>query len=337
MAAACAVLLGVAPQGGRWFAASDSGEELAFLRGKRRAEEAKAATAPEPPVVGVFLDVALVELQVESVPWRIAKVLVPMAPQVARWWTHSGPRTVVARIDRPLTGGPRIHVQVSGEVPFEVGDVVIRGIHAVIDLPEDTILEECRLAAVRVTADLEPLAGLGPINALMVDCPVRMPGGNMMSAAREALTGRNPFRWMLLPWLLLLLPFIMGYSIGPMALVGGACLTLMSIASLSFIIVVIIIVIQRRCAQCTRRWRRLWRLRALTRRPARITTAFGVGGPCCICLADHREALIALLPCRHSLHDECYASWVRADAYPSPDLICPLCRCRADAIGKLGA
>eukprot|EP00439_Symbiodinium_sp_Y106_P084603 s845_g26.t1 len=149
----------------------------------------------------------------------------------------------------------------------------------------------------------------------------------------------HPMRWLLLPWLLLLLPFIVGSSLGPFALLGGAALTLASIACLSFLIAVLIVIVQRRCIHCTRRWRRLWRLRMLQRRPKQIATAFGDSGPCCICLgeSDSRDSLIALLPCRHALHAECYASWVSADAYPSSNLICPVCRCGAEAIGKLSS
>ncbi|OLP90541.1 membrane protein [Symbiodinium microadriaticum] len=157
--------------------------------------------------------------------------------------------------------------------------------------------------------------------------------------SRILLPQGHPMRWLLLPWLLLLLPFIVGSSLGPFALLGGAALTLASIACLSFLIAVLIVIVQRRCIHCTRRWRRLWRLRMLQRRPKQIATAFGDSGPCCICLgeSDSRDSLIALLPCRHALHAECYASWVSADAYPSSNLICPVCRCGAEAIGKLSS
>jgi len=182
-----------------------------------------------------------------------------------------------------------------------------------------------------------PLADLGPIRALLVSCPVRTGGGNAMATARNVLNGRYPLGWLLIPWLVLL-PFVLGASIGPVALLGGACLTLALIACISLILAVLMLFVQRRCILFTRRWRRLWRLKALMRRPSLISHAFGDAGPCCICLgeADEREKLIALLPCRHALHGECYSSWVRADSYPSHDLICPLCRRRAEAIGKLG-
>eukprot|EP00913_Durusdinium_trenchii_P035090 g32825.t1 len=160
---------------------------------------------------------------------------------------------------------------------------------------------------------------------------------SLQNSSRLLLEKGHPLRWLLVPWVLLLLPLIVGSAMGPMALLGGAALTLASIACLSFLIAIVIVIVQRRCLHCTRRWRRLYRLRSLQRRPYLISAAFGDSGPCCICLgdSDSRDALIALLPCRHALHATCYASWVSADAYPSSSLICPVCRCRADSIGKL--
>lgn len=88
-----------------------------------------------------------------------------------------------------------------------------------------------------------------------------------------------------------------------------------------------------------RRWVRWWRLRSLIRRSDRIDEAFGATGPCCICLGSTSSSnpLIALLPCRHALHRHCYSSWVSSDSYPCAQLICPLCRRRTDAIGRLPA
>jgi len=44
--------------------------------------------------------------------------------------------------------------------------------------------------------------------------------------------------------------------------------------------------------------------------------------------------MIALLPCKHSLHDGCYSEWIQSTAYPSPlELLCPLCRRGAQAVG----
>jgi len=324
--------------GGPW-------QQALALRGSRRhtdgaggARGHRPAAEEEEGEVTELLHVPMVELQVENVPWRVAKLLVPLSPEVARWWTEVDVSNFSKRLHHPLTGHPQVHVHVLGGPPLEINGGSVPGVHVAIELPDGAVLEACEVRPILVTAEFEPLAALGPIRALLVSCPVRAGGGGAMVTARSALGGRHPCRWLLLPWLLLLLPFVVGSSIGPMALLAGACLTLASIACLSFIIAALIVVVQRRCVSCTRRWRRLWRLRTLARRPLRISAAFGDTGPCCICLAesDQREKLIALLPCRHALHEECYSSWVRADAYPSLELICPLCRRRADAIGKLG-
>mmetsp|Transcript_83017 Transcript_83017/g.231750 ORF Transcript_83017/g.231750 Transcript_83017/m.231750 type:complete len:469 (+) Transcript_83017:73-1479(+) len=279
-------------------------------------------------------EAAFIELEVVDVPWRVVKVLVPLEPRMARWWTSLDPGQFFVRVKNSNSGPPQIHVEVGSET---VGgaDVHIRGS---VTLPEDAILQACRVGSKLVTADVGQLVDLGPIRALIIICPVRNSGsGNALAVARKVLNGHSPLRWLLLPWIVMLMPFILGLSLGPAALVGGACLTLASFASLAFLLAILIVMLQRRCSHCTRRWRRLWRLRKLSRWPAQVDVAFGQHGPCCICLGEPTpsEALIALLPCRHALHIDCYKNWVRADSYPSHDLICPLCRRRAEAIGKL--
>jgi hypothetical protein len=290
-------------------------------------------------VANKLVDVSLVELQTETPPWRIAKVLVPLSPKVARWWTDAEEPELTMYPDRSLTEKRQVHLEISAEIPLKVDGVFMKGVHAVVDVPDNVLMDACRLGWVRVTAELSPLVDLGIIRALLLDCPVQPSKGSAMSALSIALHGRPLTRLLLLPWLLLLFPFLLGSSIGPLALLGGACLTLASIACISFFVAVIIVAVQRRCVLSTRRLRRLFRLRTMVRRPFRIQEAFGDTGPCCICLGEsnQREKLIALLPCKHALHADCYSSWVRADAYPSLDLICPLCRRRADAVGRLVA
>mmetsp|Transcript_83076 Transcript_83076/g.164789 ORF Transcript_83076/g.164789 Transcript_83076/m.164789 type:complete len:455 (-) Transcript_83076:180-1544(-) len=284
-----------------------------------------------------LVDVSLVELQTETPPWKIAKVLVPLSPEVARWWTDAEEPELAAHPDGSLTEAPQVHLEITADIPLEVDGMRVMGVHAVVDVPDNVMLDACRLGWVRVTVDSSPLLELGTIRALILDCPVQPSKGSTLGALSIALNGRPLTRLLLLPWLLLLFPFLLGSSIGPLALLGGACLTLASIACISFFVAVVIVAVQRRCVLSARRWRRLFRLRAMVRRPFRIQEAFGDSGPCCICLGEsnQREKLIALLPCKHALHADCYSSWVRADAYPSLDLICPLCRRRADAVGRL--
>merc|ERR1719183_608877 len=108
-----------------------------------------------------------------------------------------------------------------------------------------------------------------------------------------------------------------------MQLLVGAVFAFVSLVCLSCFTTVVILIVQRHCIHHARRWRRLWRLRSLTRRASHVDAAFGIGGPCCICLGEPSplDRIIALLPCRHALHRECYMNWVRAESYPSRDLI----------------
>eukprot|EP00933_Yihiella_yeosuensis_P038175 TRINITY_DN32120_c0_g1_i1.p1 TRINITY_DN32120_c0_g1~~TRINITY_DN32120_c0_g1_i1.p1 ORF type:complete len:474 (+),score=74.83 TRINITY_DN32120_c0_g1_i1:161-1582(+) len=329
----------------KWPSSIAAGEALVLpwrKKKKQKLRKEEAGEQNEPQKIGL-LDVQFLELQVENSSLRFAKLLVPSMPQVAKWWTESAGIHVSYRLERTLTSNPRIHVHIQGpHVPLVVGHYEAEGVHATIELPERILMEACQLGQVRVNADVPGLAGLGPLQALLVVCQVKptsqMPHWSSVGVHDLMPPGGNPLRWILLPWMLLLMPFIVGSQMGPMALLGGAALTLASIACLSFTIAILIVIVQRHCLHVARRWRRLWRLRSLARRPRSVGDVFGEGAPCCICLGDcDRDdgALIALLPCRHALHAECYHSWVRADAYPSHDLICPVCRRRAEAIGKL--
>jgi len=289
-----------------------------------------------------LLPVPFVELQVvETHPRHIHKIFVPVHREVAMWWaSEDEERMIHFRLEKRITSFPRVQVEIvgtSGSSRLQVGGISAPGMVFEVALPDNAVLEACKFSPVWGTAEFEPLASLGRVRALYVVCPVQSSSDSPMEVARKALTTTYPFRWLVMPWLLLLLPFIITSEMGPMALVGGILLTLASIACLSFLLAVLIVVAQRRCATFFRRLRRLYRLRVLARRPERVSAAFGDAGPCCICLAepDDREKLICLLPCRHALHNDCYISWVRADAYPSHELICPLCRSRTMAIGKL--
>lgn len=300
----------------------------------RRKEETREI-AEERPVV----DVDFVELEVPgpAVRFQIHKLYFPLAPPVAHWMNKSDLK-FSSSIETPLAIPPRIHVVIKGE-PLQIGNVTAKGIHTILELPENVDPRACKVAVIVASADIgsEPSGGAFPTRALLLVCQVQQSAKDSLQNSSRLLLQKGPLRWLLVPWLVLLLPLIVGSAMGPMALLAGAALTLASIACLSFLIAILIVILQRRCLHCTRKYRRLWRLRRLQRRPSQIDAAFGDSGPCCICLgdADSRDALIALLPCRHALHATCYSSWVSADAYPSSSLICPVCRCRADSIGKL--
>lgn len=264
------------------------------------------------------MDVDLVELEVPAnaapVSFQMSKLYIPIIPEVATFLNQSDLEWSY-RDENPLTGRPRFHVYVLGQ-PFRIKNKTVQGIHTVIELPDQVSTASCKVAAINAEAELGSEQHIGPFRAVLLVCQVHPSPSESLQNSRILLPQGHPMRWLLLPWLLLLLPFIVGSSLGPFALLGGAALTLASIACLSFLIAVLIVIVQRRCIHCTRRWRRLWRLRMLQRRQKQIATAFGDSGPCCICLgeSDSRDSLIALLPCRHALHAECYASWVSADA-----------------------
>jgi len=304
-----------------------------------------------PKIVEVedYLDVDFVELEVTTGPpmrFQILKLYTPVDPFVARWLNTSR-LDYRYEIDGPsLTVPPRIRLTITSnpsESLLQINNTTFRGISTMFEVPENVNLKSCKIYLITAAtpfADMDGMASDGAYNtrAVMVQFQVPQTARDSFQNSRLLLGEKgHPLRYLLLPWIVLLLPLIVGSAMGPMALLGGAALTLASIACLSFLIAILVVIVQRRCLHCTRKYRRLWRLRALQRRPSQIRAAFGDSGPCCICLgdADSRDTLIALLPCRHALHATCYSSWVSADAYPSSSLICPVCRCRADSIGKL--
>ncbi|CAJ1435045.1 unnamed protein product [Effrenium voratum] len=297
-------------------------------------DEARKEPAVQPDVI---VEAEFVELEVPPtpMPWQICKLYVPLAPSVMEWMNSSDLRFSPSIDDAALTRPPRFQVVIWG-VPLQIGNITAAGLRTHLEVPDKVNPRQCKVMVIMTSVELRGV--VSPTRALLLMCEVPQSARESLPSARLMNMGMNhPLRWLLLPWVLLLYPLIVGSTMGPMALLGGAALTLASIACLSFLIAVLIVIIQRRCLHCTRRWRRLWRLRRLQGRPSLISAAFGESGPCCICLgdSDSRDALIALLPCRHALHAACYANWVSADAYPSSSLICPVCRCRAEAIGKL--
>lgn len=261
----------------------------------------------------------LIELQEMTEPRIVTKVLVPLAPEVASWWS-SADEALNVKLVPCLAGEPHVHLEVWGSSPFEFNRRKVDGVRTVIFLPYDTLIQDCRVDWVYVTAEFPPLNSLGLIRALHVACPLsadRTLGGATGHSILSGLFFKVIFTWLLLPWPVLLMPLALWSMARPAVAASCACLA--------------------RCAHRARRKRRVWRLRALTRRARHIAGAFGQGEPCCICLGEtSQEGMIALLPCKHALHDFCYRGWICTDTYPSRELICPLCRCRAEAVGKLG-
>lgn len=128
--------------------------------------------------IGGLLNIDLVELEVEEVlPWRSAKVLIPLEPEVALWWASLDGGVDISIRDESLTGQPQILVRIRGWTPLFFRGKAFRGVQAVVTLREDAILKECRLGTVSAEADIAGLAGLGHIRALLVVCPVTQSNG----------------------------------------------------------------------------------------------------------------------------------------------------------------
>mmetsp|Transcript_30929 Transcript_30929/g.59729 ORF Transcript_30929/g.59729 Transcript_30929/m.59729 type:complete len:382 (+) Transcript_30929:85-1230(+) len=285
-----------------------------------------------------LLNVPLVELRVlEGMPWRVVKVLAPILPEVAQWWTEADAAGFSASIEGSQNRNVKVRVEIASGEPLRLnGGAGIRAVHSALDLPEDAVIEDCQVRPVQVAAEVKPLSSLGQIRALLVVCPVR--GSKKVDAVHAH---RGPMKLLTPPvWLLLLLPLVLNTSAGGVSLLGGVCLMMASMICFSLALTLVAVAVQRQCTAFVQRWKRLFRLKTLDKQPCSVEAVFGAYDACCICLEQPEECKpeelkrIVLLPCRHAVHRDCYTRWVCADAYPSEDLICPLCRGRAEAIGK---
>jgi len=285
-----------------------------------------------------LLNVPLVELRVlEDSPFRVAKVLAPRQPEVAHWWTEADAAGFSASIEGSQGRDLRVRVEIANGEPLRLNNgASVRAVHSALDLPEDAVIEACRVGPVHVAADLETLSTLGKIRSLLVVCPVRM-----SKASDTFYERRGPLKLLVLPVIRLVqLPRVLNSSVGSLPMLGVACLMVASMVCLFLILTLVAAIAHRQCATSVQRWKWMFRLRSLDKQPFGVEAVFGAYGPCCICLEEPEECKpeelerIVLLPCRHALHRECYIRWVCADAYPSEDLLCPMCRGRAEAIGK---
>ncbi|CAK0886217.1 unnamed protein product, partial [Prorocentrum cordatum] len=188
------------------------------------------------------------------------------------------------------------------------------GVAAPVDLSNRTDLDDCLFEWIKVSVDLEPLRNLGPLQALRLDCPAPASEQQQQLHLRlQLLLLLKGILWLCPPWpLFILLPRML--------------------QSCCFVSRDLMLWFERK----TRARGRVRHMRTLARRSTRVEGAFGQGEPCCICLGElsRGEKLIVLLPCKHTLHRVCYRSWLLTDTYPSRDLVCPLCRCRAEAVGE---
>ncbi|CAJ1341466.1 unnamed protein product [Effrenium voratum] len=242
-----------------------------------------------------------------------------MSPEVATWWNSTQNVTITPRICHPQAKGLNdshveyLHLEVKAAQPFHYQGHNVQAIETTVVIPKGTKVKDCQFEFKEILMNLTGLDS-GPLQALRLSCEVSalgVEGGGFPGVLALAFFG-----WLLMPCPLLLVPTTLMYSAArPIALAVA-----LFIANV---------------ARCLRRRRRLWRLSSLGRRKVPVNVAYGEGEPCCICFGAEEEAIIALLPCRHSLHGGCYRSWICTDSYPSRDLICPICRRKVTGVGKL--
>eukprot|EP00929_Paragymnodinium_shiwhaense_P078487 TRINITY_DN4069_c0_g2_i1.p1 TRINITY_DN4069_c0_g2~~TRINITY_DN4069_c0_g2_i1.p1 ORF type:complete len:364 (-),score=29.01 TRINITY_DN4069_c0_g2_i1:86-1177(-) len=274
-----------------------------------------------------FIYGTLAEIEPESPPWTVSRILVPLEPNVAAWWRRLSTGEIKVSFAHCTHGEPHVHVRVWGDEPFEINGEQVDGVHGALHLPANTFVVTCDIEWIRM--DVKPgLTLFGDANstlALQIRCPLRTVFGEqgLPGSARifvDSLLMRFLRMSLLVPWPLVLLPLTLAHMMRPMSL---CCHLLMGILR-----------------QYMQRWRRVWKLQFLFSRAAKMDgSAFNECEPCCICLQEAAETqgenMVVLMPCRHSMHIDCYRSWVSADTYTSRDLICPLCRGPAQGMGTL--
>lgn len=282
-----------------------------------------------------LLDGALVELEEECSPWCVRRLLIPIAPSVMIWLNDSDSTDFLGMLTPCPSGEPHVHVKLMGKNnPIMHGNVEIHGVHSIVHLPKDTMLQKCRLDWVPTYINIEPSSGLGPVRALRIMCPVVPVIAGKLSAYG------TPGRALVKILLHSLLPMAMHACYSPSPRLGILISLLLATLGCTCSICAMLlftIMVKTHCMRTVYRWRRVWQLKALSCRATLVSFVFCEDEPCCICLESllREEALMALLPCRHVVHGPCYNGWVGSPSYPVRYLRCPLCSCRVEAIGKL--
>lgn len=289
----------------------------AFLWRPHRSRNALRGPPRPRPLTREFrtLEISLVELSEQAAGARhVVKLLLPGSADVAAWW--AGGVDLMSSVTPCSPGESCVHVSISGPDAAVLQGMEVDGVRAVVALPRDVSTDTCAVGWEMLATDggaemLFPSSG--QLRALRLRCTK---GGAPVISGRMVF-GAVLLKWILLPWPLVFMPAAFWSAVRPIALLAAMICT--------------------RGLRWWRKRRRVLQLRVLEHRASNVQDAFGVGEPCCICLAEPSfgETLIALLPCRHALHGECYADWIRTDTYASRDLVCPLCRRQVDAIGRV--
>jgi len=251
-----------------------------------------------------------------------------------------------------------VHVKVVASTVLRLGEGVhFDGFLAVVDLPNGYEPEQCilRVPEVTVRSAFAP-SGL-KTHGLQVACELDLPEPPRPSFGQDFIVHcalRILLTLPMVPSMMLLFPTVLGVRAPRPIAMMALLVVLLSFACLSIICnvaeaatavgvclsTIFIFKVQRRVFIFLRRRHRLWRFRLLVRYAGVVQGAvFGEGEPCSICFGEfveqERYQQIVLLPCRHSIHSDCYMDWLASRLYPSHQLMCPLCRRQATAIGKL--
>jgi len=261
-----------------------------------------------------------------------SRVLVVLDEEVVSWWQDDKVR-VVKRPTARLTGPLLIHFEVYAPTPVVIRGQKVHGIQFDYVLPDgNEAVEDIQCHQEPVELWFEPFAGR---RAMGLHLLWHLPG----PPPRHLSLLARIFRIVWFPWFMLFKVMLQHPDVNPITLIGGVLLIMTLVAILIVLVILLVIIAERHLTMWMRRRRRLFQVRALTRKAAvlKSETCFGIDQPCCICLGDSDSVAgrIVLLPCRHALHLECYIDWVQADVYTFPHLICPLCRHRTEAFGKL--
>mmetsp|Transcript_36725 Transcript_36725/g.84510 ORF Transcript_36725/g.84510 Transcript_36725/m.84510 type:complete len:359 (-) Transcript_36725:76-1152(-) len=260
-----------------------------------------------------------------------SRVLVVLDEEVVNWWQEEV--RVVSLLAERLTGPPLFHIKVYAPEPVIIRGQKVHGIQFDYVLPDgNEAVEDIRCLQEPVELWFEPFAGRRAMG-LRLYWQIPGPPAKPLSLIARIL------RVVWFPWYMLFKVMLQHPDVNPITLIGGVLLIMTLVAILIVLVILLVIIAERHLTLWMRRRRRLFQVRALTRKAAvlKSETCFGIDQPCCICLGDSDSVAgrIVLLPCRHALHLECYIDWVQADVYTFPHLICPLCRHRTEAFGKL--
>mmetsp|Transcript_21885 Transcript_21885/g.51116 ORF Transcript_21885/g.51116 Transcript_21885/m.51116 type:complete len:358 (-) Transcript_21885:52-1125(-) len=301
--------------------------EVTSLTGLRSVQDEDGGRKP------VLLDMrdSVITFTEPKVDLTSSRILAILDAEVTSWWQQEV--SMEWSVTTPLTGPAFILFKIYAPSPQIIRGQKVDGIEFEFVLPDSPRpVEALKCTQKQLLVKLEPFIGQ-PVFGIQLRWST--PGAGL----RKHTFAGSLLHILLLPWIRLLRHLLQHPDIDPITLIGGVLVIMTMVACLIVLVILLVIIAERHLTICIRRRRRLWKVHVLTRqaKPLESQAIYGVDQPCCICLGDNDSGhdRIVLLPCRHALHKECYMDWVQADVYPSLHLICPLCRHRAEAFGRL--